>query len=573
MPRYRGHFYNWYDTRTLAPLAPAYISTVDSGNLAGYLLTLQARPRAAHRATPIIDARRRSQGIGDVAAPVRGRARRRRPSGAHAQPAAQGARRGLAAIARRAARRRSAAGGRCSHDSATGIESLGVTAARDRGIAAGATRRQDQRRARVLARARRSGDRAAAGDLERLAPAGRRRRRRAARRGLRRLVPSLAELVRWCDRGVERLDGRRAERRRARSNRARAANGRRADRSRRAAGGARRRLRRGNRVRLSLRSRSGSSSRSATASPTGGSTARTTTRWRRRRASPASSRSRTRQDPARTLVQARTLADAERARRARCSRGARRCSSTSCRCWSCAPIRARCSTRPTAPWSSGRCSTATQRGVPWGISESAYNAQDLDGNYQYRAFGVPGLGLKRGLADDLVVAPYATMLAAPLAPARSASAISSGCARKGLAGRYGYYEAIDYTPERLPEDADRRRAAADVHGAPPGHEPASRSTTLLNGSPMQDRFHADPRDPGGRAAAAGADPAARAAQEPADRDRGSRAVGTRGRCRRGPPLRDAAHAQPARASAVERLVRRDGHQRAAAATAGASSSR
>src|SRR5438477_197732 len=42
MPRYRGHFYNWYDTRTLEPLAPSYISTVDSGNLAGYLVTLRA---------------------------------------------------------------------------------------------------------------------------------------------------------------------------------------------------------------------------------------------------------------------------------------------------------------------------------------------------------------------------------------------------------------------------------------------------------------------------------------------------------------------------------------------------
>ena len=58
----------------------------------------------------------------------------------------------------------------------------------------------------------------------------------------------------------------------------------------------------------------------------------------------------------------------------------------------------------------------TQRGVPWGISESAYYAQDLDKNYQYRAFGVPGLGLKRGLAEDLVVAPYASVLAAPHRP-------------------------------------------------------------------------------------------------------------------------------------------------------------
>ena len=58
-----------------------------------------------------------------------------------------------------------------------------------------------------------------------------------------------------------------------------------------------------------------------------------------------------------------------------------------------------------------------QRGVPWGISESAYNVQDLERNYQYRAFGVPGLGLKRGLADDLVIAPYASILAASIAPA------------------------------------------------------------------------------------------------------------------------------------------------------------
>ena len=57
-----------------------------------------------------------------------------------------------------------------------------------------------------------------------------------------------------------------------------------------------------------------------------------------------------------------------------------------------------------------------QRGVPWGISESGYNATDAALNYQYRAFGVPGLGLKRGLADDLVVAPYASMMALMVAP-------------------------------------------------------------------------------------------------------------------------------------------------------------
>ena len=59
------------------------------------------------------------------------------------------------------------------------------------------------------------------------------------------------------------------------------------------------------------------------------------------------------------------------------------------------------------------------RGVPWGISESAYNVVDRHGNYQYKAFGVPGLGLKRGLGDELVVAPYATALAAMIDPARA----------------------------------------------------------------------------------------------------------------------------------------------------------
>jgi hypothetical protein len=57
-----------------------------------------------------------------------------------------------------------------------------------------------------------------------------------------------------------------------------------------------------------------------------------------------------------------------------------------------------------------------QRGVPWGISESGYNTVDVHLNYQYRAFGVPGLGLKRGLADDLVIAPYASALALMVAP-------------------------------------------------------------------------------------------------------------------------------------------------------------
>src|SRR6186997_936870 len=62
---------------------------------------------------------------------------------------------------------------------------------------------------------------------------------------------------------------------------------------------------------------------------------------------------------------------------------------------------------------------AAQRGIPWGISESAYNAVDGNFNYQYRAFGVPGLGLKRGLEEDIVIAPYATMLALMVMPGKA----------------------------------------------------------------------------------------------------------------------------------------------------------
>jgi len=91
------------------------------------------------------------------------------------------------------------------------------------------------------------------------------------------------------------------------------------------------------------------------------------------------------------------------------------------------------------------------RGVPWGISESGYNRTDVQANYQYRAFGVPGLGLKRGLADDLVIAPYATAMALMIAP-RQACENLQRLAREGREGAYGFYEAVDYTPARLPPD-------------------------------------------------------------------------------------------------------------------------
>jgi cellobiose phosphorylase len=88
------------------------------------------------------------------------------------------------------------------------------------------------------------------------------------------------------------------------------------------------------------------------------------------------------------------------------------------------------------------------RRVPWGISESGYNVTDAHLNYQYRAFGVPGLGLKRGLTEDLVVAPYATMMALVVDPQQACANLRRMTA-DGFEARYGYYEAIDYTPSRV----------------------------------------------------------------------------------------------------------------------------
>ncbi len=106
------------------------------------------------------------------------------------------------------------------------------------------------------------------------------------------------------------------------------------------------------------------------------------------------------------------------------------------------------------------CRTAVARqieygrelGLPWGISESGFAAQYLDGDYQYQAFGTPGLGLKQGLEQDRVIAPYATSMATMLAP-REAMENYRRLTQEGAEGDYGYYEAIDYTPDRLPRGA------------------------------------------------------------------------------------------------------------------------
>ena len=137
-----------------------------------------------------------------------------------------------------------------------------------------------------------------------------------------------------------------------------------------------------------------------------------------------------------------------------------------------------------------------QRGVPWGISESAYAFTDRAGNYQYRAFGVPGLGLKRGLADDLVVAPYATALAAQVDPAAAAENFRR-LAEGGLDGRFGFYEALDYRPRNreIDEVPDAAPAPAVVRAFFAHHQGMSlvALANVICGDAFVIRFHADPR--------------------------------------------------------------------------------
>ena len=90
-----------------------------------------------------------------------------------------------------------------------------------------------------------------------------------------------------------------------------------------------------------------------------------------------------------------------------------------------------------------------QRGVPWGVSESAFAALAINSDYSYQSFGVPGLGLKRGLSEDLVVAPYATLLALAVSPAAAVANLRR-LASEGGWGRFGFYDAVDYSSKRVP---------------------------------------------------------------------------------------------------------------------------
>jgi len=130
-----------------------------------------------------------------------------------------------------------------------------------------------------------------------------------------------------------------------------------------------------------------------------------------------------------------------------------------------------------------------QRDVPWGVSESGYNTVDASLNYQYRAFGVPGLGLKRGLADDLVIAPYASMMGLMVKPEESCQNMQRMQAA-GYMGRYGFFEAIDFTAARLP----RGQTSAVIRSYMVHHQGMGflALSYLLHDRPMQRRFESDP---------------------------------------------------------------------------------
>jgi cyclic beta-1,2-glucan synthetase len=128
-------------------------------------------------------------------------------------------------------------------------------------------------------------------------------------------------------------------------------------------------------------------------------------------------------------------------------------------------------------------------GIPWGVSESAYNARDIEFTYQYSNFGVPGLGLKRGLAENVVIAPYATGLASMVDPlaARLNYARLAGI---GARGRYGFYEAVDFTPSRL-----RDGEAGAVVGCFMAHHQGMTIVAIANAlddGRMRARFHREP---------------------------------------------------------------------------------
>ncbi|MEO6420897.1 MAG: glucoamylase family protein, partial [Polyangiaceae bacterium] len=135
-------------------------------------------------------------------------------------------------------------------------------------------------------------------------------------------------------------------------------------------------------------------------------------------------------------------------------------------------------------------------GVPWGVSESGYAQLDAHRNYQYRSFGVPGLGLRRGLEEDRVIAPYACVLALPMRPQEVLENLRA-LERIGASGLYGLFEAVDYDEERAIETSritgETARDLSVVRSYMAHHQGmilAALNNALSDGV-LVERFHAD----------------------------------------------------------------------------------
>ncbi len=132
---------------------------------------------------------------------------------------------------------------------------------------------------------------------------------------------------------------------------------------------------------------------------------------------------------------------------------------------------------------------ATSRGLPWGISEAAFNARDAHLNYQYSNFGVPNLGLQRGLSRNAVIAPYASLLAAQYQPAAAVANLKR-LAKLGALGRYGFHDSVDFTPSRIRE-GETCAVVKNYYAHHHGMSIIALNNVIFEGR-MRERFHNDP---------------------------------------------------------------------------------
>lgn len=132
---------------------------------------------------------------------------------------------------------------------------------------------------------------------------------------------------------------------------------------------------------------------------------------------------------------------------------------------------------------------ASSRGLPWGISEAAYNARDPQMNYQYSNFGVPKLGLQRGLSRNAVIAPYASLLASQYRPAEAVTNLKL-LQKLGALGRYGFHDSVDFTPSRVRE-GEKCAVVKNYYAHHHGMSIIAVNNVIFDGR-MRTRFHSDP---------------------------------------------------------------------------------